>query len=99
MKRLPGSLGLIAALLVAAALPAEAQERKCTCRALGKNFELGDIVCLSTPKGYRLATCGMAVNNTAWHFSDTPCVSSNRTPFSLAARGLADAMRLAQADE
>jgi len=97
MKRLPGSLGLIAALLVAAALPAGAQERKCTCRALGKNFELGDIVCLSTPKGYRLATCGMALNNTAWHFSDTPCVSSRRAPFSTAAFGMAHAVPRAPA--
>ena len=49
----------------------------CTCRALGRDFELGRVVCLSTPNGPRLATCGMVLNNTSWRISDTPCVTTH----------------------
>ena len=48
----------------------------CTCRARGQAFELGQSTCLATPKGARIATCGMVLNNTSWQFSDTPCVVS-----------------------
>ncbi len=53
-----------------------AADDKCTCRALGRHFEIGQSACLRTPQGHRLATCGMVLNNTAWQFSETPCVSS-----------------------
>ena len=45
----------------------------CTCRARGGDFEIGRVVCLATPKGPRLATCGMVLNNTSWHISETAC--------------------------
>ena len=48
----------------------------CTCRSQGRNYELGKSACLPTPKGARIATCGMVLNNTSWQFSDTPCVVS-----------------------
>ena len=48
----------------------------CTCRSQGRDYELGQSVCLQTPKGARIATCGMVLNNTSWQFSDTPCVIS-----------------------
>jgi hypothetical protein len=48
----------------------------CTCRSQGRDYELGKSVCLQTPKGARMATCGMVLNNTSWQFSDTPCVIS-----------------------
>ena len=57
-----------------AALTAAAAD--CTCRARGQEFELGQSTCLATPKGARIATCGMVLNNTSWQFSDTPCVVS-----------------------
>jgi hypothetical protein len=64
-----------ATVLAAAAfftpLPAAAD---CTCRALGRDFELGRSACLSTPNGWRYATCGMVLNNTSWRISDTPCI-------------------------
>jgi len=64
-------------LLAAAALPARAEGDKCTCRAMGRNFEVGQTVCLRMPSGqHRLAKCGMVLNNTAWEFTDKPCVSS-----------------------
>ena len=49
----------------------------CTCRSQGRDYELGKSVCLQTPKGARLATCGMVLNNTSWQFTDTPCVVSD----------------------
>ena len=49
---------------------------ECTCRSQGRDYELGTSVCLQTPKGARMATCGMVLNNTSWQFSDTPCVIS-----------------------
>ena len=52
----------------------------CTCRGLGRNFEVGETACLETPRGPRIATCGMALNNTSWLFSDTPCVSARADP-------------------
>lgn len=69
-------------LLLAVTLDASGAraDDKCSCRALGRSFELGSTICLPTPKGARLATCGMVLNNTAWEFSDTPCVSSRNSP-------------------
>ena len=46
----------------------------CTCRAGGRDYELGQTVCLRTPAGPRLATCGMVLNNTSWQFSSAACV-------------------------
>ena len=63
----------LAALIVASDVAFAAD---CTCRSQGRDYELGKIVCLQTPKGARIATCGMVLNNTSWQFSDTPCVIS-----------------------
>jgi hypothetical protein len=52
----------------------------CTCRAQGRVFEQGQAVCLSTPAGMRVATCGMVLNNSSWELSQTPCVSSQVLP-------------------
>ena len=49
---------------------------ECTCRAQGRDFTLGQSVCLATPKGTRIATCVMVLNNTSWQFTETPCVVS-----------------------
>jgi hypothetical protein len=75
-----------AAVVVAAAfmmISATDVVADCTCRALGRDFELGQSVCLQTPRGPRLATCGMNLNNTSWEFSDTPCVSARADPPSV----------------
>jgi hypothetical protein len=58
-------------------LPAAAD---CTCRAHGRDFELGRSACLSTPNGPRYATCGMVLNNTSWQVSDTPCMPAREQP-------------------
>ena len=50
--------------------------RDCTCRAQGRNFGLGERVCLRTADGPRLAECQMALNLTSWAVTETPCVDS-----------------------
>src|SRR6266567_1466998 len=52
----------------------------CTCRAQGRDFTLGQSMCLATPKGARVATCVMVLNNTSWQFTETACVVSNLRP-------------------
>jgi hypothetical protein len=68
----PAILGFAAAW-AAAILSPMAALADCTCRALGRDFELGRSVCLSTSHGPRLATCAMVLNNTSWRLSETPC--------------------------
>ena len=70
---------LLPALLIALTSAAQA-DPNCTCLARGKTFELGQSICLASPKGPRIATCGMVLNNTSWQFSDAPCVISRRAP-------------------
>ena len=72
------TISLLAAAL--AALSSISALADCTCRAQGRNFEQGQAVCLATPTGLRVATCGMVLNNSAWEFSQTPCVTSQRLP-------------------
>lgn len=72
------TIPLIAAAL--AALPSTFAQADCACRAQGRMFEQGQAVCLATPNGLRVATCGMVLNNSAWEFSQTPCVTSQRFP-------------------
>jgi hypothetical protein len=76
-------LPVLVLLLLLDASPAKAD---CTCRAFGRDFQTGESVCLRSPSGQsRLATCGMVLNNSAWQFTDTPCVSSRRmTPAKIA---------------
>ena len=65
-----------ACLILIAMIVSDASLADCTCRSQGHDYELGKSVCLQTPKGARIATCGMVLNNTSWQFSDTPCVMS-----------------------
>lgn len=64
----------------------------CTCRYKGEDFHLGDIVCLSTPKGPRMAQCEMALNNTSWTITDGPCPTARDTsdPSAQLAANVAD---------
>jgi hypothetical protein len=67
---------VILALLADALTSAAVADPDCTCRSKGRDYELGASVCLQSPKGPRIATCGMVLNNTSWQFSDQPCVIS-----------------------
>jgi hypothetical protein len=77
-SRLPEAL--MAPLAVALVLIASPAPADCTCRALGRDFDLGHAICLATPEGPRRAICGMVLNNTSWHVSDTPCVLAAGEP-------------------
>ena len=79
---------LIVSLLAAEALlsPASAD---CTCRWQGRDYDLGQSVCLQSPKGARIATCGMVLNNTSWQFTETPCTVSQAPDASPAPAGAA----------
>jgi hypothetical protein len=76
---------LLVSLIAADALLAPAAA-DCTCRSQGRDYELGQSVCLQSPKGARIATCGMVLNNTSWQFTDTPCTVS-AVPDTLAPAG------------
>jgi hypothetical protein len=69
---------LCAAMVLIATLEARPAmaDPDCTCRAQGRDFALGQSVCLATPRGARIATCAMVLNNTSWQLTETPCVVS-----------------------
>lgn len=82
---------LAAAAVTCTVAGGSAWAAECTCRAGGRDYEIGRTACLSTPQGFRLATCGMVLNNTSWRFTDTPCVGAARTrDEEIAARGPQD---------
>ena len=78
MRRLGPSA--VVALVAAFDAVLSAAAADCTCRALGRDFQLGERACLTTPNGARLATCGMVLNNSSWQFSDAPCTVSAAQP-------------------
>jgi hypothetical protein len=69
-----GTIRLGTVVAAVAILVPQLAAADCTCRALGRDFELGRSACLATPNGPRYATCGMVLNNTSWRISDTPCI-------------------------
>jgi hypothetical protein len=74
------STAVMAVLAVLLDARSSVADPECTCRAQGRDFTLGQSVCLATPKGARIATCAMVLNNTSWQFTETPCVVSNLRP-------------------
>jgi hypothetical protein len=68
---------VFAAALVAATTFAAVAAADCTCRAGGRDYDLGQAICLNTPAGFRLATCDMVLNNTSWKISAAPCVDAS----------------------
>ena len=81
MRRLGPSAAIALVAVLDALLSSAAAD--CTCRAQGRDFQLGQTVCLTTPNGARLATCGMVLNNSSWEFSETPCTVSTMPPAQL----------------
>lgn len=43
-------------------------------------FQLGELACIKTAKGPRLARCEMALNNSSWTVVRDDCPSANSTP-------------------
>jgi len=54
----------------------------CRCRFQGRDWNLGDVVCMSTHIGTVLARCDLIQNNTSWVPSTTPCVTSAIRPWT-----------------
>ena len=45
----------------------------CTCRNFGADLPLGARLCITTPRGRRLATCVREQNVTSWRTDDDSC--------------------------
>lgn len=90
---------LLALSAVALAVLASAAAADCTCRAKGVLAEQGEVVCLATPQGERMARCDKVLNNSSWTFVDRPCPrpalssTSDRTSDLLAAATRASVRR------
>jgi hypothetical protein len=51
----------------------------CLCRFRGRDFRLGDSVCMQTPIGVVIARCDLLLNNTTWAPTNEPCTLSWRS--------------------
>jgi hypothetical protein len=60
----------------------------CICLFQGRQFHLGDIVCMQTHLGTVLTRCELVLNNTSWMPSQQPCEISSvsRRPMTPAPR-------------
>ncbi len=67
---------LIGIGLLVGSAPAAAE---CTCRARDVVASEGEVVCLNTPLGQRLARCDKVLNNTSWTFLQDGCPAISRT--------------------
>jgi len=56
--------------------PASAE---CTCRSRDVVANEGEVVCLNTPLGQRLARCDKVLNNSSWTFLQGACPTVSRT--------------------
>lgn len=45
----------------------------CTCRAFGRDYGMGETVCLRIDGKPALAECAMFLNNTSWRSTGRPC--------------------------
>jgi hypothetical protein len=62
-------------------------KKNCTCRFMGRKYELGVMLCLKTPNGPRMARCELNLNNTSWKPTSTPCNIASR-PLRFASAGM-----------
>jgi hypothetical protein len=59
----------------------------CRCVFKGREYKVGEIVCMATHVGVVLARCDMSLNNTSWVPSEMPCdVSRAPSRFEVASR-------------
>lgn len=84
---LAGGVGPAPAAELAVLAQAGTAYHNCTCRAQGRSYQLGERVCLATPRGYRVAECRMQQNVTSWNISAEDCsVSAGGPPQPPASR-------------
>jgi len=48
----------------------------CRCRYKDRTYNLGDIICMYTPRGTVFTRCELFLNNTSWMPTDEPCIIS-----------------------
>lgn len=48
----------------------------CRCLFGGREWQLGEMVCMSTHLGTVLTRCDLVLNNTSWVPTGTPCTTS-----------------------
>jgi len=67
----------------------------CTCRSKDVVASEGDVVCINTPLGQRLARCDKVLNNTSWTFLQDACpvISQKPAPARHALAGLQNQLR------
>jgi hypothetical protein len=46
---------------------------RCSCRANGRSYEVGERACIATPGGPRLARCALVQNVTSWAIEAEGC--------------------------
>ena len=49
------------------------QAAPCTCRAFGRDYGMGETVCLRIEGRPAMAECAMFLNNTSWRSTGRPC--------------------------
>jgi hypothetical protein len=49
---------------------------QCYCRAQGRIFAEGEMACLRTAQGNRMARCEMVTNVMSWGITEAPCPQS-----------------------
>lgn len=50
----------------------------CICLFRGRQFKVGERVCMQTPEGIKITRCDLVLNNTSWIPTDEPCIISMR---------------------
>ena len=79
-------------LLSAMAMPlAAVAGPDCQCRAAGEMFNQGDLVCIHTNEGLKLARCDMSQNVTTWTIVRDSCPQAQMTPLPPGRLALAEA--------
>lgn len=61
----------------------------CTCRYFGQSYALGTEICFKTSTGYRLARCGLVLNNTSWQIGNRSCAVISTHDFEQIFKGRA----------
>ena len=75
--------GMLAAVTAFGAFAAQATiaEADCRCRGSdGRIFQQGELACIKTAKGPRLARCEMVLNNSSWTVVRDDCPTAMATP-------------------
>ena len=75
--------GMLTAMTLVGALVSQVTVAAADCRCRGsdgRTFGLGDLACIKTAKGPRLARCEMALNNSSWTIVRDDCPSAMATP-------------------